>query len=184
MTITSTALVTAGTRGLGAAVAERFRADGPEAVALGLDGADIRADVTEEETLRRVADEIGPVDILVNSPGIAGPNKPLTETTPEKGRRVLDVNVLGTVNTMRILVPGMLDRGWGRAYRGSPRRGRAGFPIFPDTAEQARAPGGRHGFGGFEYDRTDRARHPRSADALTWSSVDHLAFSTPSAPST
>ncbi|MFI9103758.1 alpha/beta hydrolase [Streptomyces fildesensis] len=48
------------------------------------------------------------------------------------------------------------------------------FPLFPDTAEQARALGGRHGFEGFEYYRTDRAQHPRSAKFFTWSSVDRM----------
>ncbi len=48
------------------------------------------------------------------------------------------------------------------------------FQLFPDTAEQARALGGEHGFEGFEYYRTDRARHPRSAEFLTWSSVDRM----------
>jgi uncharacterized protein len=50
------------------------------------------------------------------------------------------------------------------------------FPIFPDTAEQARAAGGQHGFEGFEYYCTPRAQHPRSAKSLTWTSVDHMAF--------
>jgi hypothetical protein len=49
------------------------------------------------------------------------------------------------------------------------------FPIFPDTAEEARALGGQHGFEGFEYYCTDRARHPRSAKEFTWSSVDRIA---------
>ncbi|MEU3183527.1 alpha/beta hydrolase [Streptomyces sp. NPDC006923] len=46
--------------------------------------------------------------------------------------------------------------------------------LFPDTAEQARALGGRHGFEGFEYYCTDRAQHPRSAKFLTWSSIDRM----------
>ncbi|MFI5982484.1 alpha/beta hydrolase [Streptomyces sp. NPDC051555] len=46
------------------------------------------------------------------------------------------------------------------------------FQVFPDTGEQARALGGKHGFEGFEHYRTNRARHPRSAQFLTWSSVD------------
>jgi fermentation-respiration switch protein FrsA (DUF1100 family) len=50
------------------------------------------------------------------------------------------------------------------------------FPIFPDTAEQARALGGQHGFEGFEYYCTPRAQHPRSAKSLTWTSIDHMAF--------
>jgi fermentation-respiration switch protein FrsA (DUF1100 family) len=47
--------------------------------------------------------------------------------------------------------------------------------LFPDTAEQARTLGGEHGLEGFEYYRTPRARHPRSASHLTWASVDRIA---------
>ena len=49
------------------------------------------------------------------------------------------------------------------------------FPLFPDTAEQARALGGRHGVEGWEYYCSDRARHPRSAKSFTWSSIDRMA---------
>ena len=48
------------------------------------------------------------------------------------------------------------------------------FQLFPDTAEQARALGGEHGFEGFEYYCTPRAEHPRSTKFLTWSSIDHM----------
>ncbi len=48
------------------------------------------------------------------------------------------------------------------------------FQLFPDTAEQARALGGEHGFEGFEYYCTPRAEHPRSTKFLTWSSVDRM----------
>jgi uncharacterized protein len=48
------------------------------------------------------------------------------------------------------------------------------FPIFPATAEEARAAGGRHGFEGFEYYCTDRAQHPRSAKEFTWNSIDRI----------
>jgi uncharacterized protein len=50
----------------------------------------------------------------------------------------------------------------------------SGFPIFPATGEDARAAGGQHGFEGFEYYCTDRARHPRSAGEFTWDSVDRM----------
>ncbi|MFD8221691.1 alpha/beta hydrolase [Streptomyces sp. NPDC059697] len=50
------------------------------------------------------------------------------------------------------------------------------FPLFPDTAEQARALGGRHAVEGCEYYCSDRAQHPRSAKSFTWSSVDRMAF--------
>ena len=127
-TTTRTALVTGGASGLGAATAERLRADGLGVTTLDLRGADITADVTDEDALRRVSDEVGPVDILVNSAGIAGPNKPLLDTTPEEWRRVFDVNVLGTVNTMRVFVPGMRERGWGRVVNFASMAGKDGNP--------------------------------------------------------
>ncbi|MBK3567724.1 alpha/beta hydrolase [Streptomyces sp. MBT62] len=48
------------------------------------------------------------------------------------------------------------------------------FPLFPATEEEARA-GGPHVHEGWEYYCTPRARHPRSAKSLTWSSVDRIA---------
>jgi fermentation-respiration switch protein FrsA (DUF1100 family) len=48
--------------------------------------------------------------------------------------------------------------------------------LFPETVEQARALGGRHGVDGFEYYRTPRAQHPRSASFFTWTSIDHMAI--------
>jgi fermentation-respiration switch protein FrsA (DUF1100 family) len=48
------------------------------------------------------------------------------------------------------------------------------FDLFPDTEEEARR-GGPHVYEGWEYYCTPRARHPRSAKSLTWTSVDHIA---------
>ncbi|MEU2249605.1 SDR family NAD(P)-dependent oxidoreductase [Streptomyces sp. NPDC019224] len=123
-----TALVTGGASGLGAATAERLRNDGVEAITLDLSGADIEADVTDESALLRLAHDIGPMDILVNSAGIVGPNTPLLDTTPAQWHRVLDVNVIGTVNTMRAFVPGMRERGWGRVVNFASMAGKDGNP--------------------------------------------------------
>ena len=123
-----TALVTGGASGLGAATATRLRADGITVITLDVTGADVTADVTDEKALRRVADDIGPVDVLINSAGIVGPNRPLVDTTVEEWRRVLDVNVLGTVNTMRVFVPAMRDRGWGRVVNFASMAGKDGNP--------------------------------------------------------
>jgi 2-dehydro-3-deoxy-L-rhamnonate dehydrogenase (NAD+) len=128
MTTTRTALVTGGASGLGAASAERLRVDGVQVTTLDLQGADVSADVTDEQALRRVADEVGPVDILVNSAGIVGANRPLLETTTEQWHKVLDVNVLGTVNAIRAFVPGMRERGWGRVVNFASMAGKDGNP--------------------------------------------------------
>ena len=128
MTTSRTALVTGGASGLGAAAAERLRADGLTVIRLDIAGGDVTADVTEEDALRRVADEVGPVDVLVNSAGIVGSNKPLLETTADEWRRVLEINVLGTVNTMRAFIPGMRDRAWGRVVNIASIAGKDGNP--------------------------------------------------------
>ena len=120
-----TALVTGGARGLGAATAARLRAEGLAVTTLDVSGpADVVADVTDEAALHRIAGQAGPVAVLVNSAGILGPNKPLLETTAQEWRRVFDVNVLGTVNTVRAFVPGMCQRGWGRIVNFGARGGR------------------------------------------------------------
>jgi NAD(P)-dependent dehydrogenase (short-subunit alcohol dehydrogenase family) len=127
--MTRSALVTGGASGLGAATAARLRADGCAVTTLDIGGqADVVADVTDEAALRRIAGQIGPVDVLINSAGIVGANKPLLETTEQKWRRVFDVNVLGTVNTMRIFVPGMRERGWGRVVNFASMAGKDGNP--------------------------------------------------------
>jgi fermentation-respiration switch protein FrsA (DUF1100 family) len=71
-------------------------------------------------------------------------------------------------------IQGMLDAAAGARTAEANGEGAGEFPIFPATAEQARAAGGQHGFEGFEYYCTDRAQHPRSAKTFTWSSVDRI----------
>jgi 3-oxoacyl-[acyl-carrier protein] reductase len=125
--MTRTALVTGGASGLGAATAARLRAEGLAVTTLDVsDRADVVADVTDEATLRLVAGRLGPVDVLINSAGIVGANKPLLETTAEEWRLVFEVNVLGTVNTMRTFVPGMRERGWGRVVNFASMAGKDG----------------------------------------------------------
>ena len=84
--------------------------------------------MTDEAALRQVCGEVGPVDVLVNSAGIVGPGKPMLETTAEEWRQVLDVNVVGTANTMRVFVPSMCHRGWGRVVNFASMAGKDGNP--------------------------------------------------------
>jgi fermentation-respiration switch protein FrsA (DUF1100 family) len=69
---------------------------------------------------------------------------------------------------------GMLDAAASARTEEAAGGGIQRFQLFPDTAEQARALGGQHGFEGFEYYCTPRAEHPRSAKFLPWSSVDRM----------
>jgi uncharacterized protein len=51
----------------------------------------------------------------------------------------------------------------------------APLTLFPTAVEQARELGGEHAAEGFEYYRTPRGRHPRSADSVPWQSIDKMA---------
>jgi len=123
------ALITGAASGLGAATATRLRRDGIHVITLDIAGdVDVVADVTDDAALSDAAAQAGEIDILINSAGVVGPNQPLLETTPADWRRVLDVNVLGVVNTMRAFVPGMAERGWGRVVNFASMAGKDGNP--------------------------------------------------------
>lgn len=123
------ALITGAARGLGAAAAARLEADGVEVVRVDIiPDCDYVVDVTDQAAVHAAASEIGPIDILVNSAGIVGPNAPLLSTTTEQWRAVLDVNVGGTVAMMRAFMPGMVERGWGRVVNLASMAGKDGNP--------------------------------------------------------
>lgn len=123
------ALITGGSSGIGAAAAAKLRGDGLEVITLDLSGSpDVTADVVDREELSQVAQEIGPVDVVVNSAGIVGPGKPLLDTSPEEWRRVFDVNVIGVVNTVGVFAPAMCEAGWGRIVNLASMAGKDGNP--------------------------------------------------------
>lgn len=117
------ALVTGGTRGLGAAIAERLVSDGAEVIVTGTRedgsapaGCDYRAvdfdDQTATESFAAEAAELA-LDILVNNAGV---NRiaPFAEIDPADFDRIQRVNVRAPFLLCRAVVPGMRRRGWGR----------------------------------------------------------------------
>jgi len=117
------ALVTGGTRGIGAAIAIRLRDDGAEVTVTGTrpaaeapDGcAYLGADFADAEATRRVAGEVAEkdFDILVNNAGI---NKigPFDSIDPADFDRIQQVNVHAPFLLCRAVVPSMRRRKWGR----------------------------------------------------------------------
>lgn len=127
--MTRTAVITGGTSGLGLATALRLKEDGISVTTFDISSAaDVVVDVTDAAAVSAAAAELGPVDILVNSAGVVGPNKPLWEVTPEEWTVPISVNLNGTFNLCRAFVPGMRERRWGRIVNIASMAGKDGNP--------------------------------------------------------
>ncbi len=124
-----TAVVTGGASGLGQASARRLAEDGVTVVTVDISAdADVTVDVSDAAAVERAAARIGPVDILVNSAGIIGPNKVLWEIEDDEWAKTFAVNVSGTFHLCRAFVPGMRERGWGRIVNFASMAGKDGNP--------------------------------------------------------
>lgn len=123
------AIVTGACSGLGAATAERLAADGLEVATVDVaSGADYQLDVTDPAAVAKAAHQIGPVDVLVNSAGIVGPNKPLWEIEDAEWCSTFAVNTTGTFHWCRAVVPAMRISGWGRIINFASMAGKDGNP--------------------------------------------------------
>jgi NAD(P)-dependent dehydrogenase (short-subunit alcohol dehydrogenase family) len=129
------ALVTGGTSGIGRATALEFARQGAKVAVTGrrekegletvelikTSGGDaifIRADAANEDDARRTVDVVlqkfGRLDHAFNNAGVEGAvGLPTHEQTAENFRRVMDVNVLGVLLSMKYQVPAMLKAGGG-----------------------------------------------------------------------
>jgi NAD(P)-dependent dehydrogenase (short-subunit alcohol dehydrogenase family) len=153
------ALVTGGGRGIGRAAALALARAGMavavagrtrgrlETVARELAEAAPRAlaqemDVTDPESvaagLGRIRERLGPVDVLVNNAGVAE-SAPLVRTDLALWWRHLDVNATGAFLLTRAVLPGMLERGWGRVVNIASTAGLAGAPYIAAYAASKHA---------------------------------------------
>jgi 2-hydroxycyclohexanecarboxyl-CoA dehydrogenase len=143
------ALVTGGARGIGEAIARALAQDGLTVVVADLreDEAEatasairqaggkalaIRVDVTSSDSvaagLTAAHERVGPIDVLVNNAGWDD-LKPFMDTDEDFWDRVLDVNFKGALRLTQGVLPGMLERGWGRIINIGSDAGRVGSSL-------------------------------------------------------
>jgi acetoacetyl-CoA reductase len=153
------AIVTGGTRGIGEAISLALKAQGRTVVA-SYAGNDERAqrfsaengipvykwDVGDHEACqegcRRVTEEVGDVDIVVNNAGITRDGT-LHKMTYDDWNEVMRINLGGCFNMAKACFPGMRERGWGRIVNIGSINGQAGQY---GQVNYAAAKSGIHGF--------------------------------------
>jgi len=124
------ALVTGGSRGIGASISKALKADG-FTVAATYAGNDQAAAAFTEETgnktykwnvadyessaagIAQVEADLGPIDTVVANAGITR-DAPFHKMTPEAWKEVIDTNLTGVFNTVHPIWPGMRERKFGR----------------------------------------------------------------------
>lgn len=141
------ALVTGASRGIGIAIAERLLAEGARVTLLGrklTTVAEAAAKLSSESTYAVAADvgsadqmraaiqdatnRFGPIDILVNNAGQAA-SAPMHKTDDALWHTMLTVNLTGTYNGIRTVLPSMLERNFGRIVNVASTAGLKGYPY-------------------------------------------------------
>jgi 3-hydroxybutyrate dehydrogenase len=121
-----TALVTGSTSGIGLAVARALAAEGAKVILNGfgdageieriraeLDAGYSGADLTQPDAIEQMTAEAGEVDILVNNAGMQHV-APIDQFPVEKWDLILALNLSAAFHTIRLALPGMKAKGWGR----------------------------------------------------------------------
>lgn len=130
------AVVTGGASGIGAAIAERLRADGMRVATLDLNPSDEKfsyaTDVTDRSAVDAAIDEIhaelGPVTVLVNAAGLDRFKKFL-DLTFDEWQKIVDVNLNGVFHCTQAVLPDMIEAGWGRIVNISSSSTHSGQPF-------------------------------------------------------
>ena len=127
-----TAVITGGAQGFGFDIARRFLNSGAKVIIWDNDPDTLKKsvkelnntnltsnviDVSKFEEVENCTNEIlknSKIDILINNAGITGPTAPLWEYDPKKWKKVVDINLMGTFNCCKAIVPNMIKNNYGR----------------------------------------------------------------------
>jgi len=141
------AVVTGGSRGIGASIAKELGKQGAsvvinyndshkkaqevveEIMAMGGQAVALQADISNAESTKTLVDEVlakfGRIDILVNNAGITR-DKTFNKMSYEEWHKVIDTNLSSVFNTCKVVLPAMLDQKYGRIINISSVVGQAG----------------------------------------------------------
>jgi len=107
------------------ATAESIKAAGGEAIAVHLD---VTSTESVLDAVKAVTDALGPVEIAVNNAGWDDFMR-FIDTTEEFWDRILEINFKGALRVTKAVVPGMMERGWGRIINIGSDAGRVGSSL-------------------------------------------------------
>lgn len=134
------ALVTGGNRGIGLAIATGLAEAGHQVIVASRDlpagrdaaatiGAEaIQLDLSSERSIREACENVGEIDILINNAGVLF-RRPMLQN-PNDFAACLSVMVSGPYHLIRLLAPGMAERGYGRIVNVS-----SGWGAFSENLE-------------------------------------------------
>ena len=127
-----TALVTGGAQGFGLDIAKRFLESGAKVFIWDIDKKLLMSavnelknpnlfynvvDISNYQDVEKIVSEItsnNTIDILINNAGITGPTASLWEYDVEMWKKIVDINLMGTFNCCRAIVPNMIKNNYGR----------------------------------------------------------------------
>ena len=148
-----TAVVTGGVQGFGLAVVERFIDSGAKVVIwdrdqkllddLNIDNTiKINIDISNFDNVssgfKSTLERVDKVDILVNNAGIAGPTVKSWEYPNDDWQKIMDINLTGTFNCCKVIVPHMIKNNYGRIVNVASIAGKEGNPnAMPYSASKA-----------------------------------------------
>ena len=127
-----TAVITGGAQGFGLDIAKRFLDSGAKVIIWDIDEELLKsvideinnknlsynvADVSNFNLIEKTVSEIiskTNIDILINNAGITGPTTPLWEYDVEMWNKIVQINLMGTFNCCKTIVPNMIKNNYGR----------------------------------------------------------------------
>jgi 2-hydroxycyclohexanecarboxyl-CoA dehydrogenase len=126
------AFVTGGAQGIGQGISETLGASGFRVAVAGGEAIAVHVDVTDTESVRSavktVTAELGEIEIVVNNAGWDD-FMPFVKTSEDFWDKILDINFKGALRVTHTVLPGMIERGFGRVINIGSDAGRVGSSL-------------------------------------------------------